>query len=65
MYIDTRISMPISPSKSRDLADEIFFFDGMEMIRNNRIAIAQCNKYYKYKSDAGTHVNQCLINLGN
>jgi hypothetical protein len=37
----------------------------MEMIRNNRIAIAQCNKYYKYKSDAGTHVNQYLINLEN
>ena len=30
VYIDTGSSMPISPSKSRDL-------DGMEMIRNNRI----------------------------
>ena len=29
--------MPISPSKSRDLAGEKCFFDGMEMIRNNRI----------------------------
>jgi hypothetical protein len=29
------------------------------------IAIAECNKYYKYKSDAGTHVNQCLISLAN
>ena len=29
--------MPISPSTSRDLADEITKFDGMEMIRNNRI----------------------------
>ena len=38
MYIDTGSSVPGVPSKSRDLADEnIFFFDGMEMIRNNRI----------------------------
>jgi hypothetical protein len=38
VYIDTGSSMPINPSKSRDLADENnFFFDGMEMIRNNRI----------------------------
>jgi hypothetical protein len=37
VYIDTGSSMPISPSKSRDLADENnFFFDGIEMIRNNR-----------------------------
>ena len=38
VYIDTRSSMPISLSKSRDLADENNF-DGMEMIRNNRIVI--------------------------
>ena len=38
MYTDTGSSVPGVPSKSRDLADEnIFFFDGMEMIRNNRI----------------------------
>jgi hypothetical protein len=34
VYIDTGSSMPISPSKSRDLADEN---NKMEMIRNNRI----------------------------
>jgi hypothetical protein len=33
VYIDTGSSMPISPSTSRDLADEITKFDGMEMIR--------------------------------
>ena len=43
MYIDTGSSMPISPSKSRDLAEEKKKNDGMEMIRNNRIVIAQCN----------------------
>ena len=37
VYIDTGSSMPISPSKSRDLADENNKFNGMEMIRNNRI----------------------------
>ena len=37
VHIDTGSSMPISPSKSRDLADENNKFNGMEMIRNNRI----------------------------
>ena len=37
VYIDTGSSIPISPSKSRDLADENNKSDGMEMIRNNRI----------------------------
>ena len=38
MDIDTGSSMQISPSKSRDLADENKKkIDGMEMIRNNRI----------------------------
>jgi hypothetical protein len=41
VYIDPGSSMPISPSKSRDLADENKkIFDGMEMIRNNRIQLA-------------------------
>ena len=40
MYIDTGISVPTIPSKSHDLADENKkVFDGMEMIRNNRIVI--------------------------
>jgi len=30
----------------------------LSFIQLNAIAIAQCNKYYKYTSDAGTHVNQ-------
>ena len=39
MYIDTGSSMPNIPSKLRDLADEKNnSFDGMEMIRKNRIA---------------------------
>ena len=39
VYIDTVSSMPISPSKSRELADEKKIkIDGMEMIRNNRIS---------------------------
>jgi hypothetical protein len=37
VYIDTGSPVLYIPSKSRDLADEKFFFDGMEMIRNNRI----------------------------
>jgi hypothetical protein len=37
VYIDTGSSVPGVPSKSHDLADENIFFDGMEMIRNNRI----------------------------
>ena len=37
VYIDTGSSMPISPSKSRNLADENNKFNGMEMIRNNRM----------------------------
>jgi hypothetical protein len=42
--IDTGSSMPISPSKSRDLADEKKQnFDGMEMIRNNRITLCNVN----------------------
>jgi hypothetical protein len=37
VYIDTGSLVLCIPSKSRDLADgNIFFFDGMEMIRNNR-----------------------------
>ena len=40
MYIDTGSSVPTIPSKSHDLADENKkVFDGMEMIRNNRIVI--------------------------
>jgi hypothetical protein len=39
VYIDTGSSMPNIPSKLRDLADEKNnSFDGMEMIRKNRIA---------------------------
>jgi hypothetical protein len=38
--------MLISPSKSRDLADEKKQnFDGMEMIRNNRILILRLFKF--------------------
>ena len=38
MYIDTGSPVPNIPSKSRGLADENKkVFDGMEMIRNNRI----------------------------
>jgi hypothetical protein len=39
VYIDTGSLLPGVPSKSRDLADDNFFFDGMEMIRNNRITL--------------------------
>ena len=46
MYIDNGSSMLISPSKSRDLADEKKQnFDGMEMIRNNRILILRLFKF--------------------
>ena len=42
VYIDTGSSMLIILSKSRDLADENnIFFDGMEMIRNNRIILCR------------------------
>jgi len=37
----------------------------LSFIQLNAIAVAQCNKYHRYKSDAGTHVNQYLINLAN
>ena len=37
----------------------------LSFMQLNAIAIAECNKYYKYKSDAGTHVSQCLISLAN
>jgi len=30
----------------------------LSFIQLNAIAIAQCNKYYKYSSDAATHVKQ-------
>ena len=41
MYIDTGSSVPGVPSKSRDLVDENKKkFDGMEMIRNNRINLS-------------------------
>ena len=43
VYIDTRSLVLYIPSKSRDLADGIFFFDGMEMIRNNRIEQGCCH----------------------
>jgi hypothetical protein len=40
VYIATGSSVPTIPSKSHDLADENKkVFDGMEMIRNNRIVI--------------------------
>jgi hypothetical protein len=46
VYIDNGSSMLISPSKSRDLADEKKQnFDGMEMIRNNRILILRLFKF--------------------
>ena len=52
MYIDTGRSMPISPSKSRDLADENKKkIDGMEMVRNNcnsDTIIVYCLKYTEY-----------------
>jgi hypothetical protein len=37
VYIDTGSPVPNIPSKSRGLTDEKTVFDGMEMIRNNRI----------------------------
>jgi hypothetical protein len=40
VYIDTGGPVPNIPSKSRGLADEKKkVFDGMEMIRNNHIAL--------------------------
>ena len=43
VYTDTGNLVLYIPSKSRDLADGFFFFDGMEMIRNNRIEQGCCH----------------------